>query len=142
MDIAPEDISLAGTSVGLHHLDLFATPQNAQIPTAFVSWNYHPPSVVSQCLFSELGHFIRSTIPNLPWNLVLLTIQWLTQRLQPAILITPNWPSAPWFPLALRLTQQPPLLFRQEDLVSEDDHHLIKKNPRWTMLRWNISPNA
>ncbi|CAO3663617.1 unnamed protein product [Rhizopus microsporus] len=87
------------------------------------------PSVVDQYLFSELGHFIRSIIPSPPWKLVLSTLQSLTQRPQLATLITPNWPSAPWFPLVLQPVQQPFLLLLLEDLVQEEDKHLLRKNP-------------
>lgn len=133
---------LLGHLRGLHHLDLIATPQNAKIPTSFVTRSYHPQALWTKAFSGNWATLSGRLYLALSWNLVFPILQKLIQYRQAATLITRNLSSAPWFPLALQLARQPFLLLLQEDLVNEDDHHPIKKNSCWTMLAWSISQSV
>lgn len=53
---------------------------------------------------------------------------------QPATLITPNWPSAPWYPRLLALSSEPPLLLPGD---AADAHLLVSHT---TLLAWRLEP--
>lgn len=66
MEFAIEDVSPAGPPVGSSPPRLIYNARECQNSYSFCVMELPPPSVVDQCLFSELNHFIRSVICSLP----------------------------------------------------------------------------
>jgi hypothetical protein len=123
---------------GPHHIDLFASHKN-HLLQHFVSWNYHPEAIWTNA-FSRPWHLMPGRLYLAPpWNLILQTLQTLLRHRLPATLITPNWPTAPWYPLALQLASRSPLTLEIPTTAENDqDSSLFKKNKKWTLLAWNL----
>lgn len=121
---------------GPHSIDLFASPDNTKIPHNFVSWKYHPQA-------AWINAFSRNwtTIPGRlylcpPWNLIPTTLLRLNQQPRPATLITPNWPSAPWWPTVTAMAQSPPITLPPTSII----HHQNDDAPthQWSLTAWNL----
>lgn len=126
--------------LGPHSVDLFASPQNHLLPT-FVTWNYHPKAMTTNALSMDWTKIQGRLFINPPWNLISLIAKKLLFTQTAATMITPNWPSAPWYPLMLQLTQTPPqVLLIPKDPPQRDPGPLMK-NPLWSLLAWNIHPH-
>lgn len=102
---------------GPHTIDLFASPQNTKIPSAFVSYNYHPNVLWVNAFSRPWCQLSGRLYLAPPWNLILRILQRLQQLPQPATLITLNWPFASWYPLALHLAQRDPIILQQDQLL-------------------------
>ena len=82
-------------------IDLFATSQNAQLPT-FCSWTRDPMAYAQDAMSISWNFTIAYAFP--PIALIPRVLEKLaTSKNCEMLLIAPNWPRQPWFPRLLTL---------------------------------------
>ena len=67
---------------------------------------------------------------NPPWILIPRILSKLIREKATMTLIVPLWETAPWFPLLLEVLIEPPILFRQEDIIIQDNQESPFRNPK------------
>jgi len=94
--------------LGVPDIDLFASRLNCQLKP-FVSWGRDPEAVATNAftLFWGQWNFIYA-FP--PFSLALRTLTKWKQDAAEGIVILPYWPTAPWYPLMLRMLIHQPVL--------------------------------
>ena len=109
-------------------VDLFATRSSTQLET-FFSWRPDPFAKATDALvqnWTSLRGFC-----NPPWALLGRCLQKVLEERATVVLITPLWPSQPWFPLALDLTiDHPRMLPDSPSLISPPPGSTIPLPPR------------
>ena len=120
------------------NLDLFATAENAKLPT-FCSRAFHPRAwAVDALSLSWDGLDAYAFPPFAIIHRVLLKIRASRTRV---LLVAPLWPRQPWFPLLLHLlVDHPVALPAHPDLVSQDGGRVL--HPRVQDLHlaaWRLS---
>ena len=122
---------------GPHHVDLFASATTTHLPL-YVSRVHDPRALWTNALarpWTHLVHLRLLIVP--PWNLIPQIMTRLRDHPQPATLVTPNWPSAHWWPSLLHLATGPPI----ELPVDDDDGHPVLHHT--TLMAWNVAhPDA
>lgn len=127
---------------GPHHVDLFASFANTQLPH-FFSWRPHPAAMATDALrhsWKRLGNLFICP----PWNLIPQILQRLKQEKLEATLIAPFWPSAAWFPLLQAMTIDSPIPIPRDSVLPPQGSasHILHKNPHWHLGAWRISGRA
>lgn len=127
---------------GPHHVDLFASPTNTQLPH-FFSWRPHPIAMATDALrhsWKRLGNLYICP----PWNLIPQVLQRLRQEKLDATLIAPYWPSAAWFPSVQAMSICPPVPIPRASVLPPrgSASHILHKNPHWHLGAWRISGHA
>lgn len=126
---------------GTHDIDCFASYQNHQTQRYF-SWKWDPKALSTNAFLTRWNRWKRVFICP-PWNLLPRCLQHINQYPTAATIITPNWPSAIWYPVLLSMTQQPPIRVPPSMIhpsLHGDD--LLQKNQSWELLAWNVNDNA
>lgn len=123
---------------GPHHIDLFASPTNTKIPHNFVSWDHHPTATWTNAFSRDWTTIAGRLYMCPPWNLIQRILLRLKQQPRPATLITPNWPSAPWWPTLQLMTISrphplPPSALSAHHLEEEEHPH-----QKWNLIAWNL----
>ncbi|OAD07770.1 hypothetical protein MUCCIDRAFT_104709 [Mucor lusitanicus CBS 277.49] len=115
----------------------FSLQTPASAIESVTSFNHFPDQPTDAARTSVVDH----RAPEMEWTpspaistdypiILLKTLQWLLMALHPATLITPNWLTAPWYPMTLQLARcAPPLA-----MIITPPHHpiggdLLHKNP-------------
>ena len=123
---------------GKPQLDLFATRLNKKLPR-FFSYFLDPDSEKVDAFRQSWWDLHAYAFP--PFNLILRTLRKAQREKTRLILITPHWPSQPWWPLATEMCAEPPLLLpRRPDLITYPDgtkHELLQKKS-FNLLAWKI----
>jgi hypothetical protein len=127
---------------GPHYADLFASPSNTKIPHRFATWHYHPAATWTNALSLNWSKLPGRLYLCPPWNLISKIVLKLTHQPQSATLITPTWPSAPWWPLLLNMTTSPAITLPPQSVQHVNDLQTpLTSNPHWTLSAWNIDQN-
>lgn len=127
---------------GPHHVDLFASPLNHQLPR-FMSWRPHPRALAHDALqhrWTTLGNLYMCP----PWNLIPRILQKLREERLEATLITPFWPSAIWFPLVKEMAMDDPIQIPRHCVRPPPGSasNALEKNPHWSLTAWRVSGRA
>ncbi|CAB4007500.1 Transposon Tf2-6 poly [Paramuricea clavata] len=115
---------------GTPEVDMFASRLNYQM-TPFVSWHPDPQAWAIDAFTLDRNNIFFYAFP--PFSIIPQVLQKLDTAQTQAILIVPNWPIQPWYPLLTRLLiQQPILLPKYKSNVSlpfkqEKEHPLGKQ---------------
>lgn len=119
-------------------IDLFATQGNKKCPV-FCSWIYHEQAHHVDSLTMSWKSLHAYAFP--PLAILSQVVQKARTEVQSLILIAPNWPRRPWFPLILEsLIEDPIQLPLIPDLMSQDKGSLWHPNPAlWCLVAWRIS---
>lgn len=127
---------------GPHHVDLFASHLNHQLPK-YVSWKWDPLAMATDAMSLDWSNLGRLYICP-PWNLLPLIIQRLRDQHPPATLITPWWPSAIWFPTLQAMSTCRPLKIPRSAVLPPPDQeaNVLHKNPHWSLTAWHVNGNA
>ena len=88
-------------------IDLFASRLNAQVATS-VSWNPDPAATFVNAFLISWAARPSYAFP--PFSLIARVLLELREDRASIITILPLWPSQAWFPRALQLLVQPPVL--------------------------------
>jgi hypothetical protein len=123
---------LLNTTLGPLQIDRFATAENKQC-REFNSW-YHSPGSRGDAL-AESWRGVKNFC-NPPFALLPTTIRKIITEGAEAVVIAPNWPSAPWFPLLrhaflhkMSLTQTRQCVVQTNPTTPEP-----LRNDKWTLL--------
>ena len=104
--------------LGRPNLDLFATAENRKLPV-FCSRTHHPQAWATDALALSWDGFDAYAFP--PFSVVHKVLLKMQSSRTRVLLVAPNWPRQPWFPLLLHmLTDLPVELPPVPDLVSQD----------------------
>ncbi|XP_028394441.1 uncharacterized protein LOC114518633 [Dendronephthya gigantea] len=101
-------------------IDLFASRLTYQLPQ-FVSWKPDPLAIQTDAFSMNWGKIRGYAFP--PFALIGRCLrQALSQKVVQLVLIAPVWPTQPWYPLALQMCTDLPLLFPMSTDLLEKDH--------------------
>ena len=132
----PEVVNLIFGLWGTPVVDMFATVHNTHLPQ-FMSPVPEPRALVIDALSQDWQGKSMYVFP--PFSLLNKIIQKLsTTQMGEVILITPWWPSQPWFPHLLRLSVDHPRFFQyRRDLLSQQGYILSGKS--YQLHAWRLS---
>ena len=127
---------------GPHHVDLFASQINHQLPR-YMTWKPTPGAIGYDALqhdWRRLGNLYLCP----PWNLISLILQKVKQEKVTATIITPNWPSAVWFPTIKAMATDKPIHIPRHQVLPAPGNapDILEKNPHWSLYAWRINGNA
>ena len=119
-------------------VDLFASSWNAQLPR-FVSWEPQPGAWRVDAFSFSWKESTGFAFP--PFSLIKDCVAKVKREQADLILITPFWPSQPWFPAILDLVCEPPLVFPlSNDLLSSatGDIHPLVQSGSMLLIAWKL----
>ena len=97
-----------------YDIDLFAAHDNYQLKP-FISWKPDPEAqFIDAFAFSWTEHLFWA-FP--PFSLLQRVVQKIIHDQATGVLLVPRWPTQPWFPAAMRLLIQDPLLLESNPLL-------------------------
>ena len=103
-------------TMGMMEVDLFASRLSRQLPR-FYSWRPDPEAEATDAFMQDWST-IRG-FANPPWCLISRCLTKVRAQAARIVLITPLWPTQPWYPLVLELLEDyPRKIQQQQDLVS------------------------
>lgn len=115
--------------LGSPKIDLFASRINSKCQD-FVSWLPDPDSIATDAFtisWSELDFY---AFP--PFSMILKVIQKIKEEGARGIVVVPDWPTQPWFPLFKKLACSKILRFKPDRYMLLSPSR--KKHPLWTNL--------
>ncbi|XP_045127706.1 uncharacterized protein LOC123514122 [Portunus trituberculatus] len=118
------------TKFGLNSIDLFASGINTQVPT-YVSWKPDPNAAYTNAFTMDWNDKSLYALP--PFSVIGKMLKKIQEDKATVIYILPLWPMQIWFPLALQLLAETPLLLPRELLVLPQDPGF--KHPQATKLK-------
>lgn len=101
-------------SYGPLDIDLFASRLNTQLPI-YISWMPDPGAYAVDAFTVDWGNFRIYAFP--PFCLVSKCIQKIREDEATGILIVPNWPTQPWFPLLKNILCADPLVLSSREYL-------------------------
>jgi len=121
---------------GPHQIDIFASRHNTQL-RRYYSWMPDPEAEATDAFHQNWSGI--NIWANPLWILIPRILSKLIREKATMTLIVPLWEMAPWFPLLLEVLIEPPILFRQEDIITQDNQENPFRNPKWKILACRIS---
>lgn len=94
--------------LGTPDVDLFASEANHKC-TKYVSWMKDPYSIAVDAFTVPWNGVFFYAFP--PFSLILRTLKKISFEGAEGIVVVPNWPSQPWYPLFKKLLKNKPILF-------------------------------
>lgn len=123
-------------------IDLFAAAWNAQL-IKFTSWQPQPGAWAVNAFTFSWENLKAYAFP--PFSLILRCLAKTRRKLADLVLITPYWPSQVWFPLALSLANDIPLVLAPSSHLrtsaSSAVHPQIQTNSL-ILIAWKLSSDA
>lgn len=107
---------------GVPDIDLFASRINAKCPL-YISWVPDPDAIAVDAFTISWNDYFFYAFP--PFSVILNTLQKICAEQGKGILVVPDWPSQPWYPLFYKL------------LISQP----LKLEPSVDLLLFNRSPH-
>ncbi len=120
-------------------VDLFASEWNRQLPR-FVSWFPQPQAWKVDAFSFSWKNLAGFCFP--PFNLIQFALSKLLREEADAVLVTPFWPSQPWFPTAMELScEAPRVLHPSPDLLTSPlgESHPLMRNNSIRLIAWRLS---
>ena len=112
--------------MGVPKVDLFASRLNNQLPN-YVSWLPDPGAIAVDAFSLDWGPLEFYAFP--PFCLIGRCLQKVNHEKAEGLLIAPNWPTQPWYPLLMSMSIQEPVLIHKHPYlltqpVSQELHPL------------------
>ena len=120
-------------------IDLFATRINCKIPM-YVSWKPDPGCQAVDAFSFPWNYHLAYCFP--PFSMVMKTISKIQRDQQEAILIVPLWHTQTWFPVAMKMVTDLPIVFSARHLWlpnKPNAHHPLESNLKLVALRLSAS---
>lgn len=111
---------------GKFDIDLFATNINAKCPL-FISWHKDPESITVDAFTVCWSSYYSYAFP--PFSIITRVLQKIMTDKAEAVVVVPNWPTQPWFPLFNKLLVSEPMYLKpNKDLLKSPfrDQHPMK----------------
>lgn len=116
--LKPHIFSLLCDTLIYPKFDLFASRINAQLP-AFASWKPDPLATHTNAFTFDWNNMVAYAFP--PFSVIGKVLQKLQEEGSTVLTVLPLWPTQVWFPKALLLLADTPVLLPQESLVLPQD---------------------
>ena len=127
-------------SLGPLEIDLFASRLTKQLPR-YYSWR---PDPKAEAIDAFLQNWVQvKGFANPPWCLIPRCLSQIKQQQAEVLLITPLWPSQPWFPVLLRMLQDYPrqLPPHQDLILTPSNQEFLMQREIPTLVAWPTSGN-
>jgi hypothetical protein len=127
------------TSIWVVQVDLFASHWNRQLPQ-FVSWLPQPQAWRVDAFSLSWKDLAGFCFP--PFNLIQFVLSKLLRDEADVVLVTPFWPSQPWFPSAMELSfDAPRILQPRPDLLTSPlgERHPLAQSNSFLLVAWMLS---
>ena len=121
---------------GPHTVDRFATDKNHQLPR-YNSRFYDPKAEATDAMLQTWTR--ENNFVNPPFRMIPQILNKIYQEQCDATLIAPLWPSAPWFPLLLRLASDYFFVNPQSILPATQSGSAEPLKNKWTIVACRIS---
>ena len=124
---------------GTPDMDLFASRISHQVP-AYRSWKLDPFSKGRDAFQTRWTHMKGYAFP--PFSMIGRVLKKAQVDQANLMLITPAWQTQPWFPTALQMSIQNPIMLPQvPDLLRDPQgrHHPLAINHTLRLVAWTIS---
>ncbi|KAK3881370.1 hypothetical protein Pcinc_014187 [Petrolisthes cinctipes] len=122
-------------------IDLFASRLNAQVPT-YVSWKPDPIAAYTNAFTISWNNKNGSLYAFPPFSIIGKMLKKIREDEASVISILPLWPTQSWFPLALKLLVESPVLLPREPLVlPQDPNFTHPQAPKLRMTSMILSGN-
>ena len=99
-------------------IDLFATRINAQLPSYF-SWRPDPMAKATNAFTCRWDYHLHYAFP--PFSVIGRTLHKIEMEKANVLLVVPLWPTQPWFPRALKMLVDTPVLLPRRCLFLPQD---------------------
>jgi hypothetical protein len=119
-------------------IDLFANHHNAKL-IRFCALRFHPQAVSTNALTMSWRNLYLYAFP--PFPIIARVLAKIRQDQATAILIAPMWSRREWYPLLIdMLIQEPLMLPRMHDLITQDQGRMIHSNLEvLSLVAWKVS---
>jgi hypothetical protein len=119
-------------------VDLFASSENAQLPT-FCSWRQDPGALATDALSISWVGLIAYAYP--PLALLLRVLNKIEEEGCKVILIAPVWPRRHWYVRLLQLLCESPILLPDKgNLLTQHNNRMWHPNPQlFKLAAWPLS---
>ena len=134
--LRPEIFKQITHSLGNCTLDLFASSRTAQLPR-YVSWRHDPQSAGMDAFLVPWAKERLWAFP--PIALIGRVLQRLQQEGGRMLLLTPDWPSQPWWPALFDMATREPLRISHPVLLQECGSRSGSQPPFAQGLVWDLS---
>ena len=127
---------------GTPDMDLFASRISCQVPSYF-SWRIDPYSKGQDAFQQNWKYLNGYAFP--PFALIGRVLRKLESEQARVLLITPAWQSQAWYPKALQLSIQNPILLPQDQNMLKDPSgmiHPLVQNQTLHLIVWTLSGNV
>ena len=124
--------------LGPCEVDLFASSANAQTST-FVTRHHCPQAMATDAL--RMSAWPQYSFANPPPILIPRVLQRLQGMAHPIVLLTPAWPSQPWWPEWVRIARKKPWIIAVKKSTASLNGHAFKL-PFQNLAVWKLFPAA
>lgn len=115
-------------TLGVPDIDLFASRVNAKCDK-YISWKKDPGSIAVDAFTVKWTEFFYA-FP--PFSLILKVLRKVEMEGCRGILVVPDWPSQPWYPLCMEMFESTPIKFKPHiNLLLSSDR---QSHPLWSQL--------
>lgn len=101
-------ISEIKSAFGCPKIDLFATRLNAKC-SKYISWKRDPGAFNVDAFTLDWNKYLFYAFP--PFSLILKSLRKIANDNATGIMVVPYWPSQPWYPLFVKLSQSKLIYF-------------------------------
>ena len=124
---------------GSHDTDLFASRQNAQLPRYYSYWA--DPDAAGRDALSQNWELDGNCFAHPPFALITHVLRRIRELGISITLVAPLWPAQPWMALLMSMSEQPPLLLPQTDLLQPTvplRQGVAAKQPGWRTAAFRL----
>lgn len=114
---------------GKPEIDLFASRVNKKCER-YIAWNSDPDALTIDAFTVNWNGSYFYAFP--PFAIILKVLRKIVHEKATGIIVIPQWPAQPWFPLCMSLLVQPPIIFKPSISLlrsSNREHH-----PLWRRI--------
>lgn len=135
--LAPYAFAKIVNYLGIPKVDLFASKDNFKC-TKYVSWFKDPNSVAVDAFTTNWGGSLFYAFP--PFSLITRVLQKVITDRAEGIVVVPQWPSQPWYPLLLKLSLNTPVILEpSRNLLSSASRQVHPLAATLTLAAYKVS---
>ena len=138
--LCPNIFKALSRTMGQPSIDLFASRVSNQLPR-YLSWKADPNCLAVDAFQQDWTQEFPYAFP--PFCLITRVLRQVeVQTVKRMILITPLWPTQPWFPLVMAMSIQIPLLLPTTDLLlsgPSGEIHPLLRDSSLNLVAWLVS---
>ena len=128
-ELSPKAFQKLSKVFGVPDIDLFASRANSKCE-AYVSWKKDPDSIAIDAFTLNWNKYYFYAFP--PFTLILKVLKKIKQEGSQGIVVVPNWPSQPWYPIYTKLLVNDPLIFHPNINLLQSSNR--EPHPLWSQL--------